>query len=441
MSTPAQNLTDAYRCCDPDQPLEPSDSRYLDLSDVRGLKLLASTIRRNLDRRSDDAIGFEKYLVSGHRGCGKSTELLRLKAELERYSYKVVYFDIEAQLDLADVSYIDVLLTIAKEIEGQLRQANIYINPQLLESLANWFVERIEEKEQKTLLEGTARSEAELGGGVPLLAKLLGKLTGEIKYGSTSRVQTRQVLERDIAAFIQQLNLLLIDARNQIQRSGFKDLVVIVDGLEKIHFRELSQGNNSHTDIFVHHAEQLKAPCCHIVYTTPISLAYNTNLGNDFDDVIIVPMVKVMNPDGLQRLRELMALRIDIHAVFDHPDLLDALILHSGGVMRDLMRLVRMSTDTDDAKIGQAEVTYAKASLSQEYDRTIHADEIELIKTVDQEKRVSGDNTFGRLLFNRVVLEYRNGERWAAVHPAVLTIAWVQQRLHPASAGAANGAT
>ena len=52
-------------------------------------------------------------LFTGHIGCGKSTELLRLKAELEQEGFHVVYFESSQDLEIGDVDITDIMLAIA----------------------------------------------------------------------------------------------------------------------------------------------------------------------------------------------------------------------------------------------------------------------------------------------------------------------------------------
>lgn len=50
-------------------------------------------------------------LYAGHRGAGKSTELLRLAQFLKEHQFKVVYFAAdEEDINAEDTQYIDILL-------------------------------------------------------------------------------------------------------------------------------------------------------------------------------------------------------------------------------------------------------------------------------------------------------------------------------------------
>ena len=73
MPESAKTLRDAFNAVDPAQPLSANDKRYVNCTDVRGdedvVKALCNTIlRSDLPRHQ---------LCTGHRGSGKSTELLR----------------------------------------------------------------------------------------------------------------------------------------------------------------------------------------------------------------------------------------------------------------------------------------------------------------------------------------------------------------------------
>lgn len=422
----ATNLDEVYRACDPDKPLGALDERYVDLAEVRGTQVIATTIARRIARCNDGQ--FYQQLFTGHRGSGKSTELLRLKQELQNRHFFAIYIDVEELLDLADIDYLDVLLSIAKRTEEELRKSDIALNDDLLANLSNWFAEKIIEDGQSNELSAGLKTQVEAEAKIPFFAKLMASLTAEIKTASSRRITTRQKLEREQAIFIDRLNLLLLDARSKVQKRGHKDIVLIVDGLEKMHYRILDDKQSSHTHLFVVHAEQLKAPRCHIVYTMPISLAFNANLGNDFDDVQLLPMVK-MNDKGIACLGEVVARRIDVAATFEQTNVIDELVQLSGGVMRDLMRLLRLATDTDEAKIGASEIDYAKKALIREYDRLLRDDEFQKLAWVRANRRVTGDESYARLLNLRLILEYQNGERWADVHPAVMQIPWVEKRL------------
>ncbi len=426
-ATIATTIDQVYRVCNPDQPLPPDDERYVDLTANRGVKQIAKTVTRRIKRSEEDAR--IKLLFTGHRGSGKTTELLRLQQELEANKFFTIYMDVEEMLDLGSLNHLDVLVAMAKEIQAGLEERNIPLSETLLNSIAQWFAERILEETKSREMAGGISTKAKAGSTIPFFAQFFASITASVKAGSSQRETIRIVLKRQLNVFMDRLNLLIATARQTVQDNGFRDIVLIVDGMEKMHYELNDEGVSSHTDLFIRHAEQLRAPQCHIIYTVPVSLVYNQNLGADFDDPLVLPMVKT-DASGIAKLTELVERRVDIEQVFDEPKLLERLVCTSGGVVRDLMRLVRLATDTDEDTITAADVDYALKTLRNEYDRLIHSDDISVFRRIRQDKRIQGgDEEAGRLLNLRLVLEYQNGTRSADLHPAAAEIPWVKKAL------------
>jgi len=424
MIYPVDNLDDAYNACNPDKPLEVGDSRYLDLKEVRNNQNMTSLVRAI--KRTTQTHDFCKQLVTGHTGSGKSTELKRLQHQLEEALYFVVYLDVESSLDLQQIFYQDVLLNVAQELVTALDKANINLDSDLLNDLQLWFAEKIVTQEYINETKANAKVSAEAGIDIPFIAKLLTSLTGEIRSGSSRRIQIRENIEKEQKQFIAKLNDLLLAARIQLNKREHKDLVIIVDGLEKVKQKPVYDA------LFLEHSEQLTDIDSHIIYTIPAPLCFDTNIGNFFaDEAFFIPMVKYETSEGRQHLTDLINKRLNVANLFENPLLLNDLIAMSGGSVRDLLRLIRSATDTDSEKIQEEDVTRAINSLVKVYDRLVREEDVPLLQIIVKDKRVvkTQDRKYERLLSNRMVHEYENGKLWAALHPALTKITWLQTAL------------
>ncbi len=100
---------------------------YIDFSSVRGGKTIEE-LGRTITRLSPDEPTCQ--LFTGHIGCGKSTELLRLKNELQQQGFHVVYFESSQDLVMADIDVTDVLLAIARKVSESLKQAKVNVQLQ-----------------------------------------------------------------------------------------------------------------------------------------------------------------------------------------------------------------------------------------------------------------------------------------------------------------------
>ena len=127
---PPADLWEVNRKLQLDEPLDgPMDPRWVDTEEARGEYNLRSLYRalgvegtgsqsaRRL--RKPPERGY--YLFCGHRGCGKSTELRRIREDLhEPNVYYVAFADAARDLDPSNLRYQDVLLHLAATLTRQL---------------------------------------------------------------------------------------------------------------------------------------------------------------------------------------------------------------------------------------------------------------------------------------------------------------------------------
>ncbi len=439
-SLPATNLTDAFNACDPARPLDAGDPRWVDLAAGRGDEGSAVAQCRRRILRSDSPL---VQLLAGHRGCGKSTELRRLQRDLERDGYFVAYFEVDADLDLEDTEPPDILLAFIRNLEAALREKDLEIDAKLLDDFLLWFGEVVWEKSTSNEIEAMVRSEIALGAEVPLFAKLLAKLTGQVKTGTESKRTLRRKLDPQMSQLLDRGRLLVIAARAAARKAGHKDLVVIVDNLDRIALKDRGAGRTSHEILFIERGELLKGFGCHSVVTVPISLLFSPKLANlsaIFPDRHVLPMVKIFAhgsrepwPPGWALLEDILRQRLDMAALFA-AGVGDTLIGGSGGHPRLLMTLVRYALDfVDDPPVSGEAARKAMRRLVNDYDRSIPESHWPLLARVHRDQAVLNDDAHQLMLFNLSVLEYQNERRWCDVQPAVLELAQFKaadQKLH-----------
>ena len=100
---------------------------------------------RESDSRLRGARDRGYYLFCGHRGCGKSTELRRIRNELHAPdAYHVVFADAAQELDVNNLRYQDILLHLAGKLVEQLQAKGIGLDSAHLGKMEEWFAERVE---------------------------------------------------------------------------------------------------------------------------------------------------------------------------------------------------------------------------------------------------------------------------------------------------------
>ncbi|MFO7633058.1 MAG: AAA family ATPase [Caldilinea sp.] len=428
---PARTLRDVFNAANPLLPLPSGDPRYVDCTEVRGNEDVVTQLFQCITW--SDTI--TSQLFTGHRGCGKSTELLRLRQRLTDAGYAVIYFDADEIIDIEDTEYTDVLVAIARQVFEGLETLGVNLSDDLLESVFAWFAEVV--YEQEDVRAAQAALEAEFSVKTPtlpvLFASLMGKITGQLRTGVESKRSVRRRLDPQIAQLLDKINLLLRSGEAQLRKRGQSGLVVIVDGLDRVMYRTLDDGRrNSHDALFIEHGDQLRACRVHLVYTVPISMFYSPRasvLANVFPDYRILPMIKVHTrdntpaPDGLAKLREILARRIDLSLIFEEEGL-EALCTASGGHPRILMTLVRNACTYAANRFPQPiDANAAERAISRlvsEFSRSIPEDHFPLLAQVYRRKQVNNDDPHRLMLQNLSVLEYMNGAPpWQDVQPVV----------------------
>ena len=426
MKLPAKTLKDAFNACDPTQALPAGDERYVDLALGRGEEGgVVARCRKRILLSSEPLV----QLFAGHRGCGKSTELRRLQRELEGDGYFVVYVEAESDIDLEDTEPTDVLLALIRNLDQALRDAGVAVEEKLLDDFLLWFAEVVLDRTDHTAIEAEVRSEAHVKGGVPLFARLMARLSGWIKTGTESKKLVRQRLERQVSQLLDRGRILVQDARLKVRAAGRKDLVLIVDSLDRIALKELEDGRTSQEALFIERGDLLKGFDCHQVVTVPISLLFSpkaTNLAAIFPDRHLLPMVKLSErrtrdpwPVGKDLLVELLGCRVDLKSGFE-AEAVEPLIEASGGHPRHLMTLVRYAFDfVEDLPVTLDSVEKAVRRMVNDYGRSIPHEHWKLLAEVYKRQAVRNDPQHQLMLFNLSVLEYQNKDRWCDVHPAV----------------------
>lgn len=438
---PATDPPSAYNAVNPDTVLLPGDTRYVDFSHWRGDERMADVMARSIEWANlAQPIPFVKQLFAGHRGSGKSSELLRLREKLEDERFFVVYLDAAAEMDMNDVSYTDVLLSVMYGLAKAAEEAGYILPTSSVDQLQSRLGQLVREDTATVSGEIKAEAKASAGGGILGFIKLLGSLTAQLRGSKEQKTQLRYTIEQQIRLFLEDLNDLIDSLQAQIRATNKAGLVVIVDSLDRIVLNKTSETSTTHNDLFIHHAAHLKAPRCHVVYTVPISLYFNQNLSTSYPaQPLLLPMIKVNERTGapceaaLDALGQAVAQRMEIDALFENKDDVRTLCHASGGHLRDLMLLLRTALIHTEKRIGPSHVQRAVAELTNQYDRLVRDVDLEKLVAIHQEKRLPSDPEYAHLPYHLLVLEYRNGEPWADVHPAVQATRKFKEALQRAS--------
>jgi energy-coupling factor transporter ATP-binding protein EcfA2 len=431
-----------FEATDPSKTLvvnQPEDRKYyIDFSSVRGGDVITKLKQKITYFKPNDPTC---QLFTGHIGCGKSTELLRLQGQLEADSFHVIYFESSEDLEMTDVDIGDVLLAIARRVSQSLEKINIAEPRKLKELLQGaWNVLNSEVTGVKLKVPNLGDVGFSAEKEKYSLSLGIGEITSKAKSDSTLRERLNQYLAPQKVKLLAAINQELLEpAIIQLKQQGKKGLVVIVDNLDRIDNRVKPWGRTQQEYLFVDQAESLNKLNCHVVYTMPLSLKFSNDYGmltQRFDDPKVLPMVPVKLPDGsiheqgMALMRDMVLARafpdlnsVDrlskISEIFDNEMTLDRLCIASGGHVRDLLKLLNTCIQEEmTLPLTRGTLETVIIGRRNEMVLPISDDEWQLLHRVKENKRVSDDVGYQKLIRSRFVFEYRdNGEFWFDVNP------------------------
>ena len=362
--------------------------------------------------------GDGKFLFSGHRGCGKSTELFKLIDNINSDSFTqeqfyIIQYSVYDVLDINNLDYRDILFSLLIQITKQLINLDLddILKKRLADEVYDWLYEEIMPAEQETKAED-----------IPLLYTIISfviRFGDKLKMESGSRNEFRKIVENKLSDLIGLINYLI----DEIKKNINKFLLVIIDDLDKVF-------PDAGIKIFRDYGTLLTQPQCSIIYTIPISLRLSDDyptIMRKFDGSYDVPMVKIREKDDtivesqIKKLEGLISKRMSLE-LFDK-DTLKALILLSGGVPRDLIRLVHQCSLTaltnKNETITLKLVGEAKNNFLRDYYSILDDEDYKILANIAATKRFLESDDRKKYLHNLCVLEYPNEKGWYDLHPIV----------------------
>lgn len=416
-----------FNICDPLKP--PPEGAYVDCSSARGDAAIISMLEQQIGWSEAHA----HPLFSGHLGCGKSTELLRLCNQLKNPRgsavdrFFPVYMDASEHVNQYDVEVTDILLAAIGSVAKSLRdEESIHLE-------SSYFRKRWEE------IKGFALTPVELEK-LEFSLPEMGKLTTKLKRADIdSRRKVRERLTPQLPSLLDEINLVLDDARVRLKKRGYQDLVIVVDNLEKIpDMPEPTTEKGTYYKVFVAGGEQLSAIEAHTVLTVPLPLIHSPqrmSMVQTFgEEPFVMPMVKVEEKNGdpyeqgLELMREVLHCRFKIIGIrdadiFDSPDTFAHLCRMSGGHVRNLLIYLRSAFYyVDSLPLTEDAVRRGIRQHINAYSRSIPEKNWELLARLhlDSNKHIPRDKDHQEMLGDLSILEYMNGEEpWYAVNPVV----------------------
>ncbi|HLP47680.1 MAG TPA: P-loop NTPase fold protein, partial [Candidatus Kapabacteria bacterium] len=320
------------------------DAFYVDTTAGRGENPTKTLIRQ---MGNNQAKNF-KILFAGFKGCGKSTELLRLKRELDDH-FIIHIFSVLEKLDPNNFSISELMISITTELLVYVQKYHdtMKLSPELEKKLADWSKKTVNEEISYNYAERHTGAGVDINAGLGKILNFFAKLSFDFQNGRKFTEISSIETEKTLSDLILHCNLIVAEIKNQLDTIGKKNIIIIVDDLEKV--------NPAITEkLFFNYSKQLTAIACSFIFTFPIALVFNPMYNiiiNEFDQNLVLPMIKVHDKEwkdykqGIDCILTLLDRRIDQAAGLISIETLQEFIRMSGGSLRDLFRMIKLAAE------------------------------------------------------------------------------------------------
>ena len=401
----AEDLDLAWSNFEPFYPLPANSPFHVERKGKPLNKLIRALLRQH--RQSP------KYFFSGHRGCGKSTELNRLAADGDiNEKFFIVKYSVKEVCDVNNLNYVDVLFSIGAQLYLQYIDSGNKLKPELIEQLEGWkhSIEKISEEE--TSIAATVE-----GGLRTFFLSVLARIRAE----DTTRKTIREIIEPRLSDLIDKINLIIAN----IESNEKKKVLVLIDDLDKPRLEQAKE-------IFYNSQTAITQPICYIVYTVPISIFFTKELTAIRESKFFLPNVKLhskndrnsKDEEGYGLMRQFIFNRMKNELI--QPDALDLAITMGAGVFRETARIMQIAADSaienDRDQIIEEDVKRAEREIRSDFRRILKTQDYATLKEICMDNEIKGIEKIGRLLHNLSVLEYMNDETWCDIHPTLVEL-------------------
>lgn len=363
-----------------------------------------------------------KFLLSGHVGCGKSTELNRSVREIERdpalrETLFVVPYSVNEVLDLQDVDYTDIAFSMVVGIYNRLQKLDIVFPEHAVRAVTDWIGSEVEHFTSSTL---GAEVDVRSDGGLPKILSFLNLMGIKVRGSGSATTEVRTKVKRRAPELRHLVNRVL----GQLKTLSGMNVLLVIDDLDKLPRREALR-------VFRDDGPFLTLLDCMAVYTAPVSLMYELGESPSFEHYrsYPVPMFKTRtskhDPDhdeqDIQMLCEVVLRRVSSHLFA--PGVVEEMVKVTGGVIRHLVKMVQdccLYCATFNRPIIDHEVlAWVVGEFKRDFSRRLSRDDYVRLKRIQMDRECESLEQSWEYLQSLCVLEYVNGEYWYEVHPVV----------------------
>lgn len=330
------------------------------------------------------------FLLLGHKGCGKSTELNRLSAKLAARGYHVKTIICSRDLDMFNIVYSDLFILMGEALLEIAEECGCRIKTELWQEIIDFWddgtIISISKEEETAAVEtGVSVTTPKI---FAKMLKIFAKIKADLKFNEEIRTEYRKKISVHSSEWMK----LLQEVAEEIE--------------------EKTEG---------------KAP---VIYTFPIGLSYDARFSamEGYFITKTLPMIKIEDINGAPFVEGIHIIEkiVEKRAALElfEKDVLGKLIQYTGGSLRELFHAINSSAKRAERRssesISMEDADRALEELKTSLTRRIEKKDYDFLINIysGNKELIEDKQMLLKMLQASVVLEY-NGKRWHNLHPLV----------------------
>ncbi len=444
MNKKATSLREISSAVQFNEPIGPDHPYYTDFSKVRGdfeeqiiyenLNVHPKTFKYDIESNLQNKV---LLFLGGMTGSGKTSEIAKYVKKMHHSEcFYCVVCNIDKELDMNDMEYMDILIFQLETLTAQLAKDDIKLAESIIKSLEKWFEERVSE------INGSIEGNINIEGGLGikkdgLWSKLLG-IFGGLKMGINGSIdrsiKIRSTFKNHFNDFALKANEFISSVNAVLEKEGrAKEVFFAIDGLEKTNTMEIRR------KIILDESNRIKEIKVNTLFTLPIELASERRSIDKFSTVEHFPFVKLTErngtpiPEAYEKFKEFVYKRID-KSLFDSEKTVEKAIKYGGGAPRELLRILKNASfyaDDDIGLITEQNLDKALRKLANPIAQYLTKEDWNQLRIIEENNRTGKETLYSHQIANLIekviVLEYNDGT-YKRVHPLLeLSAAYKQE--------------
>ena len=388
-------------------PVDNKHEFYTDFSNYRA-SFKERQIFRNLsiNERTKECNPLQqpkKIFISGYRGIGKTSELLKLTNAIhETKCYFTIFVDIsDEELDPNNIQTVDIFILMLDKLLNKLESHGAAIDEDIIKSFYEWYSTRIEEINRSDSASINTEVDRSVGVGLLDFVKLVVKTKSQLR----DSIETKQVIRRQFnqhfSDFVTKFNQFILSIKEKLSHSNssYKDILFIIDGFEKI------GSLADRRQILIDDSNKFTLIRTHMMMTLPIELFSEVNNLGNFATILHLPVIDLGQEGAKETFKEFILKRVD-RKLFADDETIEEIIKYGAGHPRQTLQIIsRAYVEAVDEIIDKEAIKEAVKSIGNEM-AVLNKDELTILQAIQNREFPPATDAYIGLKAHNIILEY-----------------------------------